>query len=163
VWTGYFGGLTSQGCDDDGGTSTQSDIVLTLNGGITYYIEVMRYSTSGSGGIMDLYVQAVTPPNPPSDVIATNGTYFNRVAVNWSDVSGADYYEVYRSNTADGSKIYLGGNPYSSFNDYTAAVKVVYYYWVKACSTTTGCSDYSSYNTGWRDAEFEIYLPVVIR
>ncbi len=70
VWTGTFGSLTNQGCDDNSGMGSQSSLALTLNGGTTYYIEVMRYG-SGSGGLLNLFVTlneqpsinlAVTPP-----------------------------------------------------------------------------------------------------
>jgi hypothetical protein len=53
LWTGSFGSLTDRGCDDDGGSGTQSSLTRALTGGTTYYIEAM-HSGSGSGGLLDL-------------------------------------------------------------------------------------------------------------
>jgi len=163
VWTGSFGSLTSQGCDDDSGDSSQSTLTLTMYSGNIYYIEVLGYGTSGSGGLMDLSVTSVSPPLPPTNVIATDGDYSDRVMVTWNTNDDADYYNIYRSTSVGGTKTYLGNQTSASFNDYTALIQVVYYYWLKACSNTNGCSDFSSYNSGWLYWEIYVYLPLVSR
>ena len=38
VWTGSWGFLASQGCDDDAGGNLTSSLNVTLYGGTTYYI-----------------------------------------------------------------------------------------------------------------------------
>jgi hypothetical protein len=82
-------------------------------------------------------------------VAASDGTYTDRVEVTWSASSGATYYEVYRAGSESGAKSLLGSPAASPFDDSSAAVGTTYYYWVKACNSW-GCSDFSTYNTGYR-------------
>lgn len=66
VWTGSWGFLTSQGCDDDSGGNWTSSLNLTLYGNTTYYIEAMSYGDS-SGGWLDLAMTLLPPPNDDFD------------------------------------------------------------------------------------------------
>jgi hypothetical protein len=54
--------------------------------------------------------------------------------------------------------------PFSPHDDFSVVQDVPYYYWVKACNTT-GCSDYSSVDSGYAASEVTInmiYLPLII-
>lgn len=65
VWTGTWGALVNQGCDDDGGADLTSVLNLTLQAGTTYYIEAMAYGDD-AGGSLNLTV-AEPPPNDDFD------------------------------------------------------------------------------------------------
>jgi surface protein len=83
-------------------------------------------------------------------VIASDGTYTDKVKVAWGAVTGATSYKVYRATSATGTKGLLGSPAASPYYDTTATPGVIYYYLVKACLLTL-CSDYSAYDTGWRN------------
>jgi subtilisin family serine protease len=88
---------------------------------------------------------------PPGNLVASDGTDIDKVLVTWSAKVDADYYQIYR-NTKDSTTdaILLLNNPVTnSYNDSSAIVGTLYYYWVKACHEL-GCSDFSGVDTGWR-------------
>ena len=73
----------------------------------------------------------------PTDISATKGTYSTRVQVSWNPVSGATGYEVWRNSVAlSQSSGKLGDAVSLTYNDSSVAPGTVYYYWVKARSTT---------------------------
>ena len=87
--------------------------------------------------------------SPPTGVSASDGTYTDKVLVTWDAVYGATSYTVYRRATSPGgTKTTLGSTPSTEYNDYSASVGTIYYYWVKA-SNTYGTSDFSAYDTGF--------------
>ena len=92
-----------------------------------------------------------TPPPPPANVSASDGTYLDRVQVTWVASPNAASYAVYRStsNYSGSTKTLLGTITGSVFNDTTAVPKKTYYYWVKA-TNTYGTSRFSTSNAGVR-------------
>lgn len=66
VWTGSWGFLTSQACDDDSGGNWTSALDVVMIGGVTYYIEAMAYG-AGSGGLLDLSMTLNPPVNDDYD------------------------------------------------------------------------------------------------
>ena len=72
VWTGSWGALTSQGCDDDGGGSLTSSLNVTLYGGTTYRIEAMAYGAS-NGGLLNMSMTLLPPPNDDFDYAFSAG------------------------------------------------------------------------------------------
>jgi hypothetical protein len=101
-----------------------------------------------------------TVPDAPLNIQASNGAYSDRVYVTWAGSSGAIYYEVYRAPSLAGTKSLIGSPSESWYDDITALVSTIYYYWVKACNES-GCSEHSAYDAGWRSEVFQIYLPVI--
>ena len=101
-----------------------------------------------------------SPPPVPTNVQASDGTYTDKVEVTWDSSSGANDYEVYRATSATGTKSMLGNPSSTSFDDTSAAVGTTYYYWLKACNEW-GCSDFSTYDTGY--SSFRVFLPMVMR
>jgi hypothetical protein len=88
------------------------------------------------------------------------------VHITWNPASGATYYDIYRntSNSHVSELLLVSGLPFSPHDDFSVVQDVPYYYWVKACNTT-GCSDYSSSNSGYAASEVivnMIYLPLVM-
>jgi len=132
--------------------------IPSLTVGTRYYIAVTAYDTSRDGTndwtdgneswfSVETSAQLLTAP---TGVAASDGTFSDKVQVTWDANVAATYYEVYRAESAGGTKSLLGSPTGETFDDTTAAAAVTYYYWVKACNTT-GCSDFSAYNTGWRN------------
>ncbi|MFH2038983.1 MAG: CARDB domain-containing protein [Chloroflexota bacterium] len=85
---------------------------------------------------------------PPNSLQASDGKFTDKVQINWATFNGATTYEVYRANSADGTKSILGDSEGTTFDDLTAIPGMTYYYWVKTCVDST-CSGYGSGNTGW--------------
>lgn len=89
-----------------------------------------------------------TPPDAPTGVAASDGTYVDRVRVSWNGVTEATGYKVYRATSVGGSKTLLGTPSGTTFDDTSAVEGTTYYYWVKA-SNQHGDSPFSSHNTGY--------------
>jgi parallel beta-helix repeat protein len=90
------------------------------------------------------------PPYHPIDVTASDGVYPDTVRVTWDSVSGASSYEVYRAASSISTKTKLLTTTNTTYDDISAGPDIIYYYWLKACNTW-GCSNFSPYNTGYRD------------
>ena len=89
----------------------------------------------------------------PTGVIASDGTYTDKVSVAWQTIPGAAIYEVWRNATLDTStaeKISSSNLTVAAYDDTLAAGGVRYYYWVKARGTTDCVSAFSVPDTGWR-------------
>jgi hypothetical protein len=69
----------------------------------------------------------------PDGVSATDGTYNDMIIVSWNPVQNADYYRVYRSDSAAGTYDQISENMSGTiFYDKPLAANVTYYYTVKA-------------------------------
>jgi hypothetical protein len=106
------------------------------------------------------------PPSPPTGVSASDGTFSDKVRISWSPSAGADDYKVFRNttNSSAGAAELVSGHSATSYDDFSAAPGLTYYYWVKACNYA-GCSDYSAYDSGWRTSvavESQIFLPLIL-
>jgi hypothetical protein len=119
--------------------------------GTTYYYWVVACNTWGCSDFSayDTGYRSGIPPDPPANVLASDGTYTETVRVTWDSAVNATYYEVYRAESASGTKSLLDSPTATSYDDDSAAVGTTYYYWVVACNTW-GCSDFSAYDTGYR-------------
>jgi len=87
---------------------------------------------------------------PPTNVQASDGNYTTKVQVTWDVVAGSTYYLVYRATTSDGIKTLLVTTGFTTYVDTSAVPGQKYYYWVTAC-TGVNCSNYSAYDSGWRN------------
>ncbi|MEJ2737208.1 MAG: hypothetical protein P8189_27215, partial [Anaerolineae bacterium] len=124
----------------------------TAAGGTTYYYWVKACNNWLCSGYSayDTGYRSVPPPVAPTNVEASDGTYTDRVRVTWSSSSGATYYQVWRAGSATGTKTLLSSPTGSPYDDTGATAGTTYYYWLRACHTTWGCSGYSAYDTGYR-------------
>ena len=89
---------------------------------------------------------------PPTGVSASDGTYTDRVSIDWNSVSGASYYQVYRATSAGETKTPISSwQGSTSYDDYSASGGTTYYYWARAATSSSGsrASGYSDYDTGW--------------
>ena len=120
-----------------------------------------------AAGVWAIYPELVRPPVVS---LATNGTYSDRVFVDWSNVPGATSYRVYRCTTTSTSSCgsAIVAQLASSFNDTSVRANTVYYYRVRACNdvlffaaVSPSCSGFSASNSGYR-AGISIPNPVVV-
>ena len=121
-----------------------------------HYYRLKACNVVGCSGFSDadagnrLYI-----PPPPANVAASDGTFTDKVRVTWDNVTGEDFFEVYRCSTTNtnscGDAIVSPSADVLSYDDTGASADgTVHYYRLKACSTTTGCSDLSAADAGFR-------------
>jgi len=120
--------------------------------GDIYVSATYAYVADGFSGlqVIKLFSEDLLP-SPATGVLATGGTYPDKVRVTWNGVSGATSYEVWRHTSNDsGSATQIdasvGG---TSYDDTTATAGTTYYYWVKA-KNEYGTSGFSTPDTGYR-------------
>lgn len=90
----------------------------------------------------------VPPPIPPATLSASDGLYTDMIRISWTAVPTATRYELYRATSLAGQKTKIMDGPAATFDDTTAILETVHYYWVKACNSG-GCSALSSPDTGY--------------
>jgi len=88
----------------------------------------------------------------PFDVVASDGSYSDRVTVNWQSGNLLARYHVYRSESLDGDKIQLTTEPLDAtqFADLTGLPGRTYYYWVKNTSSPVYVHDTGFKSIGTR-------------
>ena len=118
--------------------------------GTTYYYWVKATNTSGDSGFSYSNIGWRASVAAPTNVIATDGTYSDKVQITWTNVVGATSYKVFRNTTnSTATAAQIGTATVSPYNDTTAVVGTTYYYWVKA-TNASGDSGFSYSNIGWR-------------
>jgi len=105
--------------------------------------KVADFSWNGSFSVIE---PIPSTPSPPS---ASDGTYTDKVRVSWSAVSGATSYQVYRSTSSSTNGSLINSLASTSYDDTGASAGTSYYYKIKACNSS-GCSNYSSANSGYK-------------
>ena len=110
-----------------------------------YWVVAVGAGVSGEASRSDEgYLRLPAPEN----VMATNGGFVDRVDVAWAAVTAANYYRVFRSTSASGSKTPISEwQTELSYSDATAEPGVTYYYFVAAALDDQGLS-MSGYSAG---------------
>jgi hypothetical protein len=85
--------------------------------------------------------------HPPEWVLASGGTYINKVEVKWKPVYGATGYKVCRDTAAN--VLATLPNSASSFQDFTAADGCSHAYFVDVIFPGTGQHALSRADMGW--------------
>jgi fibronectin type 3 domain-containing protein len=118
--------------------------------GLSYYYWVAAKNSYGSSLWTGASSAGATPPTTPNDLNASDGAYSNMVKVTWSPAPGAIYYTLYRAETYDSTYAApVGASMTNYYDDRSAVMGVLYYYWVKAANNC-GQSSLSTFNSGWR-------------
>jgi hypothetical protein len=119
----------------------------------TYYYWVKASNTYGTSGFSGSNAGSRSDGRPPAptNVMASDGTYMDRVEVTWTASPNATSYTVYRATSTYSwvTKTALGTTTNTTFDDTTASVGKTYYYWLKA-SNAFGMSAFSAYDMGYR-------------
>jgi hypothetical protein len=125
---------------------------FTATPGLTYFYWVKAvvpgYGDSGFS-IGNSGYRHISPPQPPTNVFATDGTKGHRVDVSWSAPSNATSYKIFRSTTNNTATAkHIVSSFYTSYSDYTVTPTVVCYYWIKA-TNAGGDSAFSNGDSGY--------------
>ena len=89
------------------------------------------------------------PPARVTSLTATQGTFPDRIRLNWTGVSGATGYEIWRSDVNEiGLAQAIGITAASTYDDMlTANYSYEFYYWVRAVNNYTGEFSDSAFGT----------------
>ncbi len=87
------------------------------------------------------------PPLPPTGVTASDGTFIEKVAVNWNFSDGAGSYLIYSCSSISIDDCQLLENIDTNNYDDTRGLAGKTYYRVQACDDL--CSEFSDYDTGF--------------
>jgi len=147
----WYQGSSGDTSNPINGAASSNYTTPALTQTTTYWVRVINTCGSADSNAATITVIPAGPPSPPANVSASDGTYSDKVEVTWATSLGATSYTVYRATslTRWAAKTSLGTTSGTSFNDTTATPKITYYYYVKA-SNTSGTSDFSSYDAGYR-------------
>jgi photosystem II stability/assembly factor-like uncharacterized protein len=150
----------SLGCDNPGphdasfnidGDKLRTSALFDYETKNSYDICIRTRDQGGTGLTFDKNFTISVTDSTPTGVTASKGTYTDKVQVNWNASPGATSYQVFRATNSSGANgKRLGIFTPNNLDDTTATPGVSYYYWVKAC-TGTVCSNFSFFNTGWRN------------
>lgn len=104
-------------------SGSTSDLIQLINNGLDVFITVL-----GNGA-----EQPMAPP-APSGISASDGSFSNRIMVNWNFSIGANSYDVYRGTefSAPSSTLIASSVTSLSYADTSAQPNTLYYYWVRA-------------------------------
>lgn len=155
VYTGSnVSGLTVRGSDDDSGGNLVSRIVVQVSAGTTYAIAVDGYgAASGTVNLNHAFTPSPSLPLPPPSMSASDGTFSDRVRIEWTAGSGATSYDVRRATSANFASATLLGNTASlTFDDTTAIPGTTYRYWVVSKNSVGSALDPAGPDTGFRTA-----------
>ncbi|MDY6845980.1 MAG: hypothetical protein SVP52_02460, partial [Chloroflexota bacterium] len=134
---------------------------VTATPGTKYFYWVKACNSTGCSGFSnsDLgYVQQI--PLLPTDVVASDGAFTNKVQIAWSLSEQATYYVVFKNtiNSTDDATA-LEYEPTATFyEDEDVTPEIVYYYWIQACNSA-GCSDFSSVDSGYAASTVAVPSP----
>lgn len=98
---------------------------------------------------------------PPGSLTASDGTYLDRIRLDWAAVANAEEYRVYRSTSALGPFSILGSvtGGGTAYIDYQQEIGIVYHYEVASWTATGGLStSRSPIDSGYRG----IAVPVAV-
>ncbi len=127
--------------------------------GVEYHYWIKASPTTTGQGASNFSAESSgflgsTAMPPPTLIGASDGDHDDRIEINWGTVIGATHYRVYRG---------LEGDPNSAqplatwqtiltYSDLTAQPGVIYKYWVKAATSSTGHQqgEFSKGNSGFR-------------
>jgi fibronectin type 3 domain-containing protein len=123
----------------------------TSAAGLLYYYWVSACNASGcsSYSIPNSGYIEQTGPVPPTGVTASDGEFKEKIVVSWEEQEEKNTYQVYRNieNDSSGAELVIDSLNALTYEDTSVLPATVYYYWIKACNSTT-CSWYSTPDSG---------------
>lgn len=119
--------------------------------GEDYKVKITSTSNSSYYDYSNNYFSITEPPpDAPTGVSASDGTYTDKIQVSWNASSGATSYEIWRytsNNSGSASKI-ADDDTASPYDDTNAVAGTTYWYWVKA-KNSGGTSGFSNCDSGY--------------
>lgn len=135
-----------------GDVDTWSDLYVPDCGSEnTYEYWIKAVGPDGDSGFSasDTGWRAPNPPDPPTELEATDGTFSDRIRLTWTKSDGATGYEIYRDDTS--------GDPYETVGDIDSWDDIflvpdydTHIYWLKAFNND-GKSDFSDWDSGYAE------------
>jgi len=109
--------------------------------GATIFININKFRNIKQAGVE--YI--------PQDIQASDGTYDDKIFIQWSKVNDAEKYFIYRSEKESGSYNKIGMTEDNFFHDInTASEHGSYYYKIKSSLSSGMESDFSAPESGFR-------------
>lgn len=138
------------------GTATSLPI-SGLSPSTPYYWQVRATTTNGvvyanTSTFWSFTTISATPAKPgkPTGLMASDGTYTDKVSLTWDPAASATNYKVFRATSSTLPSTAKAVNITSTtYNDTSATAGTTYTYWVKACNAL-GCGPVSNPNTGYK-------------
>jgi fibronectin type 3 domain-containing protein len=127
--------------------TTYTDTGLTASTAYSY--RVVSYNgqnesdpASVSGTTSDNGSGTISPPPAKSTGLVVSSASSSGINLSWTGVANADSYDIYRSNTKDGTAAKIGSTAETSYTDNTVGAGSAYFYSVKGVNAS-GSSPYS--------------------
>jgi fibronectin type 3 domain-containing protein len=128
---------------------------ITAQAGTIYCYRVKALNSAGESAFssVDYGVVQGSPPSPPINVLASDGSFTDRIRVSWAASANANSYSVYRSTSSSATSPERIASDISitSFEDTTASAGQIYWYWVSA-SNFYGEGPRGQPDSGFRDS-----------
>jgi len=105
--------------------------------------QTSAFSASDSGWV----ATSVSLPTP-TGVSASDGEFADKVQLTWLQLSAATHYQVWRNtanNVSGGAQLAeIAGSDNTSYEDISANIDVIYYYWIRAKTVTAHGQEFLS-------------------
>jgi len=127
-------------------STTYTDTTATYGVNHLYTVTALNNITStNSSNSVNGSLKLLTPT-----LTSVTNNLTTKVTLNWSSISGASTYKVYRGTTSNTSTMSLlsGGVSTTSYDDTTATAGTTYYYSVKATTSFSTDSDFGNVVSG---------------
>ena len=136
-------------------STSYSDYVTNTS---TYWYKVSaanNYGESSQAGPNSGYKgTSGSPPSPPTNVQASDGSYSLYILLSWSSSSGATQYYVYRATSQYGTYSFYSSTTLNYFNDYVSDTNT---YWYKVSARNSyGESGLAGPDSGYKWHGYEI-------
>jgi len=137
-----------------GNTTSTSYTDTTALKSVMYYYKIRAYSSVVGYSKYSSYDSGYRGLLAPTNVSASDGTYTNKIKITWNGVPYGEKYYIYRATTTNGPYSEISNTYGISYFDTTALQETIYYYKIRAYSSTLGYSEYSLYDIGYRTLFF---------
>ena len=127
------------------GTTTSTSYVNTGAAvGKTYYYRVKAVNSAGTSAYSNIVSGTARTPAPAAPVLkGGTSSASGKPQLTWAAVDGAAKYDVYRSNSADGTFSKVGSTDKTTYVNTGAAQGVTYFYKIRAVGAS-GASGFSN-------------------
>ena len=127
------------------GTTTSTSYVNTsAAAGITYYYKVCAVNSAGTSAYSNIVSGTARTPAPAAPVLkGGTSSASGKPQLTWAAVNGAAKYDVYRSNSADGTFSKVGSTDKTTYVNTGAVKGVTYFYKIRAVGAS-GASGFSN-------------------
>ncbi len=128
-------------------TTRYTDINVTYSERCKYKITA-NFLTETSDVAQTSYISEYVKVQEPSNLVASNGQYSDRVILNWSANDKADSYSLYRATSINGSYSQIvNSQNITRFEDSSVSMETVYYYKIRSVYNNS-YGDYADIVTG---------------